>query len=84
MPAKTPKPLTPKKLTALIGQMWPAVGEGVVISIWDIPKIYAAARTAYGLEPTEAAITESLKASAVKFAVPADADQGCTMTVVRA
>lgn len=44
---KTAKPLSPKKLDTLIGQMWHTKASGVQINMMDISKIYKAATEAY-------------------------------------
>ncbi len=64
---KAPKPLTTKKLDAVIGKMWPLYCRPV--NIMDIGKIFAAARAAYAANPCEMAIANSLIASAEKYGI---------------
>jgi len=61
------KPLKGKKLDALIGATWSRIGNGVTISIWDISHIFKAATEAYRLNPTQAAIDDSMWESVARY-----------------
>jgi len=62
--AKAPVKLKGKKLDALISKRYSVLGNGVVINMMSIPKIYRAAETAYNgaatPEEAEAALDKAL------------------------
>ena len=66
---KAPKPLSAKKLDALVNASYAAVFNCVTVSIWDLGKISALARAAYAVEPTEAAVIAALESAKLVYAV---------------
>lgn len=61
------KKLTTKQLDKQIGEFWNIHGNGIVVNMMDIPKIFKDARAAYEANQTLQAVEDSVRASAIKY-----------------